>query len=57
MESSLPKFVKNDKIPEIKIGEIFKVEGKKYVIVRPITDQQLADSNGHGHLIITLIDI
>ena len=45
------------KAPEIRIGQIFTVEGKKYVIVQPRTDQQLADSNGHGHLVLTLIDI
>jgi hypothetical protein len=43
--------------PEIRIGQIFTVEGKKYVIVQPRTDQQLKDSNDHGHLVITLIDI
>lgn len=42
---------------DIKIGQLFTVEGKKYVIVRPKTDQQLSDSNDHGHLVITLIDI
>ena len=43
--------------PEIRIGQIFVVEGKKYVIVQPMSDQQLADSNDHGHLVLTLIDI
>jgi hypothetical protein len=43
--------------PEIRIGQIFTVEGKKYVIVQPRSDQQLADSNDHGHLVLTIIDI
>ena len=43
--------------PEIRIGQIFIVEGKKYVIVHPKTDQQQSDSNDHGHLVITLINI
>lgn len=43
--------------PEVRIGQIFTVEGKKYVIVQPRTDQQLADSNDHGHIVITLVDM
>jgi hypothetical protein len=58
MEKKLPELVKvEDKVPEIKIGQIFTVERKKYVIVQPMSDQQLADSNNHGHLVLTLIDI
>lgn len=43
--------------PEIRIGQIFTVEGRKYVIVQPKSPQQLQDSNDHGHLVITLVDI
>jgi hypothetical protein len=44
-------------VPEIKIGQIFTVEGKKYTIVNPMTSTQSGDANEHGHLVITLINI
>ena len=41
------------KIKEVKLGELFQVEGKEYIIVKPTNATD--DSNGHGQLVF-LID-
>jgi hypothetical protein len=43
--------------PSIRIGQIFTVDGKKYVIINPATSSQLENTNDHGQLVITLFDI
>jgi hypothetical protein len=43
--------------PEIKIGQIFTVEGKSYVIVKPQTTAQLENANEHDHIVLTLFEI
>ena len=43
--------------PEIKIGQIFTVEGKSYVIVKPQTSSQIEMCNDHDHIVLTLLEI
>ena len=43
--------------PEIKIGQIFTVEGKLYVLTKPQTATQLDKCNDHGHIVITLFEM
>lgn len=47
----------NANIVDIKIGQLFTVEGRKYVVVKPMTASQLENANSHGHIVITLFDM
>jgi hypothetical protein len=42
---------------DIKIGEHFTVEGKKYIVALPQTATQTDKCNDHGHIVITLFDM
>ena len=44
-----------NEITKIKIGELFEVDGKKYVIIHPETPEQ--DTNEHGQIVILLTPI
>ena len=44
-------------VKEIKIGEIFTIEGKSYVVTLPVTDNHLKITNGHGHIVCPLMPI
>lgn len=46
---------KKDEYKQIKIGEIFEIEGKKYICGLPKSPNQ--DVNEHGQIMLTLIDI
>jgi hypothetical protein len=39
---------------EVKLGEIFTVEGKKYMITKPSTPNKV---NEHGQVVIVLTDL
>ena len=48
---------KEEKIKEIKLHEIFTIEGKKYIVTLPKNDNHLKMTNGHGHIICPLHEI
>jgi hypothetical protein len=53
--SSLQSKPKVSDEPEIRIGQIFSVEGRKYIIGLPKTTLQ--DTNEHGQIVLTLVEI
>lgn len=44
------------KTTKIKIGEIFEVEGKMYIVVKPKTSSDL-EINEHCQIVVPLIEI
>lgn len=50
-------YVPVDNIVDIKLNQLFTVEGKKYLVVRPETATQTDKCNDHGHIVITLFDM
>ena len=46
--------IKESEVKEIKIGEIFTIEGKSYVVTLPVTENHLKITNGHGAYSLSL---
>jgi len=44
-------------IAKIRIGELFEVEGKLYIIGEPKTTEQVRICNDHGHIVSTIFEI
>ncbi len=42
---------------EVKLGQIFTIDGNKYLVILPKTDEQLKITNAHGHIVYTLTGI
>lgn len=44
-------------IKDIKIGELFTIEGKKYIVALPKNDNHVEMANEHGHIICPIFDM
>jgi hypothetical protein len=42
---------------DIKMGEVFSIEGKKYIVVPPTSDSQMALMNGHRQVLLELTEV